>query len=122
MAINIKTKPDADAAAAEETSAHAEAAAAIETEVSKETQVAGEDPQYEVETESQPVKIAAPYERIEVGMALKMKVAEYTMLTLSVTRSVPYKVGEVDPDGVFEEVHGWVEAKLNALIAEQQGE
>lgn len=120
MAIKIKNP-----APQEQASAHDEAAATIETEVSKTTTKSGVDGPLaqEVDKTSEPVNIPVPvqvFERIEVGMSFKMPVASYTMLEFSVRRSVPYDPTIVTADEVFDDVKGWVEAKLNALIEEQQ--
>lgn len=118
MAINIKNPVP-------QQSAHDEAAVTIETEIGKTVTKAGVDAPLEqsLNKTSEPVVIPMPvqtFERIDVGMSFKMPVASYTMLEFSVRRSVPYDPKLKDPDIVFTEVKTWVEAKLNALIEEQQ--
>lgn len=97
-------------------------APATESSVSKATIEQGETTSYEHENESAPVEgpVSEPMERIEVGMAFRMPVAQYTMLEFTVRRSVPYSPLQANPDDVFESTHKWVEEKLNLLIAEQQ--
>jgi hypothetical protein len=118
MAIKIKNLADT-------TSAHDEAAAAIETEVAQTLTKSGvADPlDQKVDKTSEPVNIAThitPVERIDIGMSFKMPVASYTMLEFSVRRSVPFDPVTTSADTVFDETKAWVEAKLNALIEEQQ--
>lgn len=127
MAINIKTvQPPADQGP------HAEAADAIHTEVSAVTTSTktGEilDEKHESSADPQHFAPAALIGVIRVGMSFKMPVAQYTMLELSVSRSIPYQTkpdpveDEAEADAVFEVGKAWVEGKLNALIGEQQTE
>ena len=116
MAINIGTAK----------SPHGQAAASLEEEVSKTTLEAGpngeEEKTKEMDYQSTPVHMATPYETIEVGTSFKMPVAQYTMLEFTVRRSVPFNPLETDADTIFDETKVWVEAKLNAIIAEQQAD
>jgi len=120
MAIKIHEKP----APVDEQSAHDEEAASIEDTITTTTTKSGEEEPLneDVQHTSTPVNIAAPFERIEVGMAFKMPVASYTMLEFSVRRSFPFDPKKDNADAVFDTVHAWVEAKLNKLIEDQQTE
>lgn len=120
MAINLKQKP----APEPEQSAHDQAAEAIETQVTTTSTKGGEVINQNAEGDSEPIMTVPniQYERIEVGMSFKMPVADYTMLEFSIRRSVPYDPTTVEADDVFDQTRGWVEAKLNAMIEEQQAE
>lgn len=118
MAINIGTKP----------SPHEEAAQAIEgtVETAQITEVPNKEPTEEIthhETTSEPVQmnptLSVP-ELIDVAVAFKMPVAQYTMLEFRVRRVVPFDPDVHDAEAVFEMAKEWVEGKLNAIIAEQQ--
>ena len=113
MAIKIQNAPA--------NSPHDEAAESIESEVTTETTKDGETLDSSMDSHSEPVlNTGPPMERIEVGMAFKMPVAQYTMLEFSVKRSTPFDPLTTSPDAVFEDTRVWVEGKLNELIAEQQ--
>jgi len=125
MAIKIHEKAPAPEQAPDQASAHDEAAAEIQTEIGKTMTEAGTEKEplsQTIQTESIPVNLAFPFERIEVGMSFKMPVASYTMLEFSVRRSVPFNPVETNADTVFDSTHKWVEEKLNQLIEEQQNE
>ena len=126
MAIKIKTTPVIAG-----NGPHDEASAGIHTEISKTTtsKKNGEEEILHEEHEStfDPMVFtpAALVETLRIGMDFKMPVAQYTMLGLSIARSVPYEQGadaNAAADAAYENLKGWVEGKLNQLIAEQQPE
>ncbi len=122
MPIKIKTPPPA----AVEQSPHAQAAAEYPPipaeDIATETMtVTGEggvlDQQADVNTTH--VLMPPTHERMRVGMSFKMPVAPYTMVEFRVERDVPVAVTD-DIDAAFDLVKGWVEARINELVEEQQ--
>lgn len=111
MPINVKTA-----------SPHDEAAANIETEVTGEKHDLQTGEASIVEHSHAPAQAdqAAEKDFIEVGMAFKMPVAQYTMLEFTVRRRVHFDPLQDDDEDVYAQTKEWVEGKINALIAEQQ--
>jgi adenosyl cobinamide kinase/adenosyl cobinamide phosphate guanylyltransferase len=120
MAIKIVNPPTGA-----DQSPHAEAAANLTgTDVttvttSQENEDTGESDVVSHEMDTKNVFLTVPdKERVTVGMEFKMPLAQYVMIKFYVSRAT-----DCDPenvDAIYDQNKGWVEARINALIEEQQ--